>query len=177
MTRWRIGLAVALAVGAGFTAGLQWSVEERARLLAALKQAREEVVHHTSDFATGGDEPARLGRNVSAGQLVTPLLQAGPGRATAEHCPSSAPDTVATPDASPLPEPDPRTQDNIDAFDQTLRVLDEAVRDKHWTDANASALHSLIPRLTQDDVFDLHQRFASAVNEGRLKVDVTQSPF
>ncbi|GMU00559.1 hypothetical protein KH5H1_46790 [Corallococcus caeni] len=105
--------------------------------------------------------PADL--DVRVEQAVTRALQA--------HASSAAPRDTPAPREPPAPN-----ARNAEAWARGNEVVDRALSDRRWGEAQARELAASVPLLTQQQQLDLLRRLSVAINEGQLKVE-TRGPL
>ncbi len=167
-----VGGIVTLAAAAGFWVGrgsAQRDLAQSQELLrlgaqiAAMQLTLTEVAQRPREAAAecGRVEPANL-------PLLQPAIEAAVRKAFEHH----ALQAQAELDAKSLP-----TDENLEAYAQGEQLLDDALKSKRWTDAQAQRLRTIHSRITSEQATGLLQRLAVAVNEGELAIHTDGPPF
>jgi hypothetical protein len=89
---------------------------------------------------------------------------------------ATAADTAAAPAPAPI-EPPPPAPEQVAAAAEADRLLAAGFALGRWTDHDAEALRPQLAAMSPGDRIAALQRFAVAVDTGRLRVETTAAPF
>jgi hypothetical protein len=109
---------------------------------------------------------------------VQSAVRAELARAAAEAGDSAA--TAATPESEPAsrPAPDPaREAEHAAALAEATERVDAGLRAGRWTDADVAELRHRAPSLSPEEHHQLLVRLAIAMNNRRLKIDVSRGSW
>ncbi|GEM_PF-3068640 len=176
-----IGFTALFAAGAGLASAAALYVNHRTattsdaiiRKLQAQERSLGELSSQLSELTRARPFEARL-NGTSPPVALAPAQSDPNGVDNVEKMAAAVADRVAERNQ---PEALPRTNENVDAFDQGARLIEAAAKSGRWSEQEFTFMHELVAKLHPEDVAELSHRLAVEINAGRIKPQLRSGLF